>query len=325
MKMDEWRVPLLLFSLTLMTTTLTGAAYVGAPIHQWYRGLFFSIPLILILLTHEMGHYLAAKKHGVNVSPPWFIPLPPFIGIGTLGAVIRIREPITSRNALLEIGAAGPIWGLMVAVPILILGVFLSPTVNLPLLSGGNVISEGNSILYMLIKLTVHGSFLPVGSKDIMMHPIAFAGWIGLLITMINLIPVGQLDGGHVAFAWFGDKYKKVSRKIHTFLPVFGFGIFVYVAAGEVIKNQLKSATALLWGVDGFINPSFLTALGSGISAAMPWFIWPMILLILRKLSGGLVHPPVGKDKLSKKSKIIAIVTAVLFILIFMPVPMRSQ
>ncbi len=317
----EWRIPILLFLLTLVTTTLTGAAYAGAGLSEWYRGLSFSIPLIAILLTHEMGHYLAAKKHGVATSPPWFIPLPPAIGIGTLGAVIRIREPITSRNALMEIGAAGPLMGMLVALPVLIIGVALSEVKQIPLASQVEVISEGNSLLYVLVKYVIHGSFLPFAGRDIMMHPVAFAGWIGLLVTMINLIPVGQLDGGHIAFAWFGDRYSRFSRRLHAFLPLFGVGVFLYVFASDAITGTLKSSMSLLVTGTGLSRDAFTTA----ISAAMPWFIWPFVLIILRKLGGDEIHPPVGPDKLTRRSRVIALATAVLFLLIFMPIPMRAQ
>ncbi|MBU1239282.1 site-2 protease family protein, partial [Myxococcota bacterium] len=256
----EWRVPLLLFFITLVTTTLTGASYAGAGPGQWHKGLWFSIPLIAILLTHEMGHYLAAKKHNVSTSPPWFIPLPPSIGIGTLGAVIRIREPITSRNALMEIGAAGPIMGLLVAIPVLIIGVALSEVKHIPLVSHMEVISEGNSLLYLFVKYIVHGTFLPFAGRDIMMHPVAFAGWIGLLITMINLIPVGQLDGGHIAFAWFGDRYGSFSRKLHAFLPVFGLGVFAYVLSQDAINHSLKTSFALLTDKGSVSSHPIITA-----------------------------------------------------------------
>ncbi len=319
----DWRLSLLLFALTLVTTTLTGAAYVGAPLAQWYHGLSFSLPLVTILLTHEMGHYLAAKRRGVSTSPPYFLPLPPSIGIGTLGAVIRIREPITSRNALMEIGAAGPLMGLTVAIPVLVVGVLLSEVKEIPLVSQMQVMSEGNSLLYLFVKYVVHGSFLPFYGRDIMMHPVAFAGWIGLLITMINLIPVGQLDGGHIAFAWFGDRYTTFSKKLHRALPLLGAVVFCTLLAGDLVRNSTKNALLHLTGQGGSYGLS--KALVSAFSSSLPWFVWPLILLVLQRLSGGMVHPPVGSDPLTRRSRVIALVTLLLFILIFMPVPMRIQ
>jgi membrane-associated protease RseP (regulator of RpoE activity) len=320
--LKEWKTPIILFLITLFTTTVTGASFVGAPFSELHRGLSFSVPLLIILLTHEMGHFLAAKYHNVAVSPPYFIPIPPQIGIGTFGAVIRIREPIASKQALMDIGAAGPLAGLIMTIPILIYGIYLSPVSHVPLISDVSIMSEGNSLLYLSLKFFVHGEFLPSGGKDILMHPIAFAGWIGLLITMINLIPVGQLDGGHVAFAWFGDKYKKYSKKLHKLLPIMGIGVFIYVASDVLFTETIKVEAGKLMGFS-YKAQSFGNAVGAGISSAMPWFIWPLILYVLTRISGGIIHPPVGKDKLGKRGKILAIITFIMFILIFMPIPMR--
>ena len=322
-RLSDWRTPILLFALTVVTTTLAGAQYSGAGAAQWWRGLPFSLPLLSILLTHELGHYLMARRHGVDVSPPYFIPLPPMLGIGTLGAVIRIREPIASRNALMQIGAAGPLCGFVVALAVLVVGVHLSPVETLAPADATGLLTEGNSILYAGLKFLVHGEFLPGANRDLMMHPMAFAGWIGLFITMINLIPVGQLDGGHVAFAWVGDRYRRLSGRVHALLPVFGLVVFTWVFLDELAVLQDRALAVALDGGGAPATVAWGDALATGWGAAMPWFMWPFLLWLLQKLSGGDAHPPVGADALGAGSRRAAWAVALLFLLIFMPVPMR--
>jgi membrane-associated protease RseP (regulator of RpoE activity) len=323
LRLTDWRTPILLFALTAATTTLAGAAYSGAGLSQWWRGLPFSVPLLAILLTHELGHYLAARRHGVDVSPPYFIPLPPMLGIGTLGAVIRIREPIASRNALMQIGAAGPLSGFVVALGVLIVGIHLSPVETLAPANASGLLTEGNSVLYAGLKFLVHGEFLPGANRDLMMHPMAFAGWIGLFITMINLIPVGQLDGGHVAFAWAGDRYRRSSGRVHALLPLFGLVVFTWVFLDELAVLRDRALAMALEGGGTVGAVAWDEALTTGFGAAMPWFMWPFLLWLLQRLSGGDAHPPVGEDLLTPASRRAAWAVALLFLLIFMPVPMR--
>jgi len=156
-----------------------------------------------------------------------------------------------------------------------------------------------------------------------MMHPMAFAGWIGLFITMINLIPVGQLDGGHVAFAWVGDRYRRASARVHALLPVFGLVVLGWVFLDELAVLRDRAVVLALEGGGAVAGVAWGDALGTGIGAAMPWFMWPFLLWLLQRLSGGEAHPTVGQDSLSPGSRRIAWAVAVLFLLIFMPVPMR--
>ena len=162
------------------------------------------VSLMAILGAHELGHYFAARHHGVPVSLPYFIPFP-IPPIGTMGAFIRLKAPVKNKRALFDVGAAGPLAGLLFAVPILFIGLAMSPVEALP--AGGYTL-EGNSIFYALAKLAVKGQFLPNGSEDVLLSQVAWAGWVGLLVTGLNLIPGGQLDGGHIAYVLFGKRAK---------------------------------------------------------------------------------------------------------------------
>jgi membrane-associated protease RseP (regulator of RpoE activity) len=210
----------ILLLLTLLSTTIAGAVLSGVnPFKDpmmIYRGLIFSIPLMLILGIHELGHFIAARIHRVDVTPPYFIPAPSLIG--TFGAFIKIRSPLPDKNALMDIGAAGPLAGIAVAIPVLIVGLLHSKVKMVNDMGG---ISLGSSLLFELFSRLIHGS-IPDG-YDLVLHPIAFAGWIGLLVTALNLIPVGQLDGGHIAYALFGSRYSGVSKVFPFLLIPMGF------------------------------------------------------------------------------------------------------
>jgi membrane-associated protease RseP (regulator of RpoE activity) len=291
--MSRYAVHIALFVTTCATTTLS-------------LGPWFSATLMTILLCHEMGHYLVARHHGVPASLPYFIPLPPGFTLGTLGAVIRMKEPITDRNKLIDVGAAGPLAGLIVAVPLLVYGLSLSPVGP----GGGpDVVIEGNSIGYLLIKVLVKGQVLPAADgTDVMLHPIAFAAWVGLLITMINLIPIGQLDGGHIACAYLGDRHEQSSRLLHWLL----IGVALVVAAVRSFGMWNRGATELG------------QALAAGAEAAAPWMVWAIMLLIMRRLSGGSYHPPVGPEPLTPGRRRLVLLMLLVFVLIFTPVPLRQ-
>jgi membrane-associated protease RseP (regulator of RpoE activity) len=198
-----------LFLFTLVTTTLAGALQHGVdPFSspgQIYLGLPFAATLMTILLVHEMGHYLMSRYHGVSATLPYFIPAPSFIG--TFGAFIRMKSAPPDRRSLFDVAAAGPLAGLALAIPAVVLGLTLS-TVS-PEESGGGL-ALGSSLLLSFLSQATLG-ILP-DEANIVMHPIGFAGWIGLLVTAMNLLPVGQLDGGHIVYALFGERYLWVSR-----------------------------------------------------------------------------------------------------------------
>ncbi len=291
---------------TLVSTT--GAfyySYASEPpgVFRLTDSLLFSIPVLLILGSHEMGHYLMARAHGVETSLPYFIPAP--FGFGTFGAVIRLRGKVPSRDALLDIGAGGPLAGLAVALPLLVVGVILSRPVASPappfppsmsLLSlaadvghlarhwlDGTTPNEvigagtyfGDNLLTYGISWAVWGR-LPSG-VDLDAHPVFIAAWFGMLVTMLNLIPVGQLDGGHVMRAFLGPKAEHWGPR---------------VASGLLVM-------ALLFSVS--------------------WLVW--FFLVLKVVGFG--HPPPVDDEapLSRGRRIISIVTWVFSVLSFMPVP----
>ena len=226
---SKWTLPIGLFLLTVFTTLWAGAyqAYSGpvrgplnflleSPETLW-RGIPFAGALLFILTTHELGHYLLSRIHRVPASLPLFIPGPPHF-IGTFGAIIRIRGPIMSRRALFDIGVAGPLAGFIVAVAALVVGLNLSTIVNRQATYG---LQLGEPLLLQFMSWLVIGS-LPA-EVDVVLHPIGFAAWFGLFVTSLNLFPIGQLDGGHVAYALWGDRQRTMAFVFVPILLVLGF------------------------------------------------------------------------------------------------------
>lgn len=230
-------IHVVLFLLTVVTTTLVGARltlnfesnqpmFTEEDILTFVRliehpelllsGLPFSLSLIAILLAHEMGHYLTCRYYGVRASLPYFIPAPTFIG--TLGAFIRIKSPILSKRVLFDIGVAGPLAGFVVLIPVLAIGLAYSKV-----FPGGapqGDIIFGTPGLMRLAEILVFGN---VPSSDIYWHPIAYAAWVGMFATALNLLPIGQLDGGHIVYALFGESHWKISRLLLILLIPLGF------------------------------------------------------------------------------------------------------
>jgi Zn-dependent protease len=301
-----------LFLATFLTTTAAGAisAHGGEPgweaVMPISDGLSYSLPLMLILLSHELGHYLVARLYGVDASLPYFIPLPPILGLGTLGAVIGMRNVTADRKKLIDIGAAGPLAGLLVAIPVIWYGLAHSKVG--PLVPGG--MQEGNSILYAALKHAVKGAWLPDGHRDVFLHPTAWAGWAGLLVTMINLIPIGQLDGGHVAVAYFGNRYNRFAERLHKLLPLGAVGVFLWV------MHVLRLEAGAHWD----------QTIGSWIamSATAPWLVWYVLIGVVRRFSGGAYHPPVDEAPLPRSRRLLFWVMAAVFVGVFMPVPFRA-
>jgi Zn-dependent protease len=267
-----------------------------------YRGMAFAASLLAILLAHEFGHYLAARYHGSAVTLPYFIPFP-FSPFGTMGAFIQLKEPPKNKRILLDIGIAGPLAGLVITIPLLFLGLYLSQIDKLPLFlpQGQSISLEGNSLLYLLMKFIMFGEWLPApanfaglnpaiywlryfftgqpapfGAVDVLLHPVAWAGWAGLLITALNLIPAGQLDGGHILYALFGKKSRVV-------LP------FILIA---------------------------LIILGTVWSG---WWLWAFLIFLLGRAHA---EPLDQITPLDSRRKALAVFGLVVFVLVFTPIPL---
>jgi Zn-dependent protease len=224
--------------------------YLGRPELVGNGALFFALPLMLILGIHEMGHYMAAKRHGVDASLPFFIPMPPPFFIGTMGAFISMREPIPSKKALMSIGAAGPIAGFIVAIPVTIAGMWL--TINMPVSlehRTGEFIIFNTPLIYDAL-----ATLFP-SAQGLAIHPTAIAGWVGIFITGLNLLPAGQLDGGHVARALLGKKAYIASAMtvgilvaaglITGFMMWFIFGLFILFLTGVRHPPPLNDVSGL--------------------------------------------------------------------------------
>lgn len=253
---QRYGLHLTLFLLTLFTASfvpafdyLIAAIFAHAPSpFQFFTwpvfkdGVLFSIPLLAILGAHEFGHYFACKYYNVDASLPYFIPSP--IGLaGTFGAVIRIREPFPSKKALFDVGVAGPIGGFLVLVPLLWIGITLSDTVSVADLAGATRL--GDPLLVRLFSYLHFGTLAP--GKDVALHPMAFAAWWGMLATALNLLPFGQLDGGHIAYAALGRRAVWISRA--TLVVAVGL-VFVSVSWLTMVILLLVMTTFL-----GFRHP----------------------------------------------------------------------
>jgi membrane-associated protease RseP (regulator of RpoE activity) len=221
------RVPVvnvLLFLITLLTTTMAGANILALGINPitdpgaLLAGLPFAATLMTILGVHELGHYVASRIHGVRATLPYFIPGPPVL-IGTFGAFIRMKSPPLTRRALFDVGAAGPWAGVLVAIPAVAIGLGLSEVRPLDPDEAG--LFFGDSLLFSLLTHLTLG--VSPDDVTIILHPVALAGWIGLFVTFLNLIPVGQLDGGHVAYALLGSVHRWPARAFLAFITVLGF------------------------------------------------------------------------------------------------------
>lgn len=292
-----------LFIVTFISTLFAGSMY-GGPVTavnsladllrpaNMLTGWPFALTLLGILGSHEFGHYFAARYHRVAVSLPYFIPMP--LGFGTLGAVIQMKEPVPDRRKLFDISIAGPLAGLAVAIPLLIAGLWTSPVLTPEPASG--VMVEGNSILYYFAKIAVFGKALPNPStgEDVLMNQVTFAAWIGLLVTAINLLPVGQLDGGHTVYALFGRKARYLNVATLTFMALLA------IAGLEPVQRLVPALASV--GYTG-------------------WFVWLALLMALV----GPFHPPALNDvsRLDAGRRRIGYLVIVIFVLIFVPVPFR--
>src|SRR6266700_3746075 len=242
---ERWGWHIALFLATLFTPTFAGAVlartieyenlfdlFTGSyvvPQHfarAWAAGLTFSLPLLAILVCHELGHYVTARRYELDVSPPYFIPVPLVPSfIGTMGAFIRLRTMLSDRRQLFDVGVAGPIAGFVVALPVLVVGLALShalpghgPLTGMLLGLDGETAVLGDSIVTLVVRHLVHGS-----TPAVLVHPVAFAGWVGMFVTMLNLLPISQLDGGHILYATVPRWQQRIALGFWTLIVVLGY------------------------------------------------------------------------------------------------------
>jgi membrane-associated protease RseP (regulator of RpoE activity) len=301
----RWKLNLALFLATAVSVFFTGGMVWGSGAVEgsgWVgllRGIAggwpFAVPLLAILLTHEFGHYIAARIHRVDASLPYFIPFPFLSPFGTMGAVIAMRGRIRSRDALLDIGASGPLAGLCVAIPVLVVGLMHSPVELL----GEHGTQEGQCLLYMAMKRLVVGPIPP--GYDVRLTPTALAGWAGIFVTMLNLVAVAQLDGGHIAYALFGPRQNRYGRILHgLLLAIFAYNLARF--AGPVVLHRD-------WG-------NLWQAAGNSVF----WLMWYVLIRGILRV-GGPDHPPTEPGELHPVRKGLAVLSLVLFALLFMPTP----
>ena len=304
---DRWVLPIVMFLLTLFTTMAAGALLQGVdPVRTrfielgwgWlpvptglspgalWRGAIFALPFLGILLCHESGHYLAARRHKIPVSPPFFIPFPPWYSlVGTLGAFIRIKGPTVRRPELLDVAVAGPVASFLLSVPVLLVGLSLSkPAVGVVASAtpffvrfAGEPVGLGDGPLLHALGML----FFPValGVVPVELHPLAFAGWLGLFVTALNLMPLGQLDGGHILYClWEQPGQVWAARTFLLFLVPLGM---------------------LWWG----------------------WWLWGGGVLLVNK--GRLRHPPVllPAVPLDPRRRLMSWFAILIFFLTFVAVP----
>jgi membrane-associated protease RseP (regulator of RpoE activity) len=281
---SRWIVNLVLLLVTILSTLVAGAAYeTGSYELAWrqpWLGWPFALSILLILGAHELGHYFAARHHGVPVTLPYFIPMPLSL-FGTLGAFIRLQGPVNNRRALFDVGAAGPLAGLVFALPLLLYGLATS---NLVPITPGQPF-EGNSLLYLLVKFIVFNRVLPGGGQDVILNQVAWAGWVGLFVTGLNLIPVGQLDGGHVAYALFGPRAR---------------GFFWPAIFGLALITLFSYVRGIL---------------------VVTWVLWIFLLLLFGRIHA---RPLEDVSTLDPRRRALAIFTLALFFLVFVPFPLAG-
>lgn len=303
----RWLLHVLLFAATAFTTLMAGAllqdrdpldsrwtdtGLMWLPVPRsldfgvLLLGLPFAVPFLGILLAHELGHYFAARYHRIRVTPPFFLPFPPYFSIvGTLGAFIRLKGPTVRRSVLLDVGAAGPVTSFLLSLPVAWLGLAWStrlvgpadPVTPYVIRFMGEPFLLGDGVLFRLIAHAVLGDV--TGGGTILLHPVAFAGWLGLFVTALNLLPLGQLDGGHILYALGGRSQKIVARVFLVAVLPLGY---------------------LWWG----------------------WWFWIAAAVVLSR--GRVGHPPVLQERagLDPVRRAIAWGAILIFLMTFTPIPL---
>jgi membrane-associated protease RseP (regulator of RpoE activity) len=317
---------ILLFLATLLTTTVAGTEWVGKPIsfEDWSNlkhGLAYSVPLLFFLTTHEFGHFFAAVYHRVKASLPFFIPMPPLpflLSIGTFGAMIKIRERIQDSRSLFDVGVYGPLAGFVVALGVLITGFLTVPPIEYlyaihpeyeamgrVVIRPGTLTTGKNLLYYMLEKLVANPNLPPM--SEMYHYPLLFAGWLGCFVTALNLLPVGQLDGGHVVYAMFGRRIQSMVARVFVITIVI-LGLPSFVEWLTYIGFTVAGSE-----FEGFPYPVWVRQYSwSG------WIFWAFILMRFVRLD----HPPVTHEvPLDKTRMVIGWLTILIFVLCFTPAP----
>jgi membrane-associated protease RseP (regulator of RpoE activity) len=274
----EWRTNAWLFLATVASCFFTFRLEDRASPDASSHALQFTAALLGILLAHEFGHYIAARIHKVDASLPFFIPMPMLSPFGTMGAVIRMRSVIPTRRALLDIGASGPLAGLAVAIPVYAWGVAHS---TVAALDGTQGTELGDSLLLRALD-HFFAPAVPAG-MDVMLSPVAYAGWAGMFVTMMNLVPVSQLDAGHVAFSLFGPRQNRIAPWVHRSMLAFFF-----VSLASFTLRDVRSGFGLYH-------------LGRHVGQSLFWLIWFEVLAVVGTLSS-----PSGRDRLGIPTRAFA-------------------
>ena len=322
-------IHVILFVTTIATTIIVGSNYAGNLFRQpefiLTHGIPFSITLMAILLAHEMGHYMASRHHGVRASLPYFIPVP--FGIGTFGAFIKMRSAIRERGVLLIIGAAGPICGMILAVPAFLYGLQGAEVVDAV---DPGALRLGDSLLTYLLTYVSLGP-IPEG-KEVLFNSVCYAGWLGMFITSLNLLPAGQLDGGHVVYAFFGTRHAVISHVTYLLLVILGIWgdphtgnpvwlclcILLTIYAVSIIfmgpPTWRKRIMYMILVVGWVIVGAYMDT----VSATTIWLIWAALLYSFR-----LDHPPTRDlfQRLSWRRRIVGWMAVLIFVLTFIPRP----
>ena len=299
--MKVGKIHVILFILTVITTFATGYSFSGSVASAFA----FSGALLFILGSHEMGHYFFGRKYGVDITPPYFIPAPPFISpIGTFGAFIKIKSPISTRKALFDIGIAGPLAGIVASIPVLLIGIKYSTIIDVADKEGGQGLMLGSPLIFTFFTSIFFGK-IPEG-KDLFLHPVAFAGWVGLFVTALNLIPSGQLDGGHIVYSLFSKKVHRITSVVMiVILLIFGFGteplFMLYHRLAGSGAGDLLSRIPDFEGWPG-------------------WILWAVLLTLM-----GTKHPPTIHDEgeLDTGRKLLGFISLLIFIGCITPVPIK--
>ncbi len=334
-KKSPWWLHLLLFAFTFLTAMIAGTQWAMKnylDVSNWHFGLTYSILIMLFLTSHEMGHFIASKIHKVDASLPYFIPvpLPELNPFGTFGAVIATRSPIPNRKALFDIGISGPIAGFVVSLILLIYGLSTLPTKEYIYLIHPEYLVEfkgqipetglhfGDSLIYYLLSkffANPNGWLPPL--NEIYHYPFLCVGWFGVLVTVLNLLPFGQLDGGHIFYAMFGKNQKKIANFLWWAILIFGLGS-VFNSFHMLLDQVDYPSSVYLWMQDKIlpILQNLKRQLPFWFDAWGGWLFWAIITKLFIKIP----HPFIPQDlPLNKTRYVLGFIAIIILVLSFTP------